>query len=118
MNMPAEISEAAKQRAIVEYGDVGKLGQANEGKPQRRPPRTRPTFEGDVSNSLGRCGHRFRLHSPALGKDINPIPALPALLSFCPPARVNFEPTAGWNDTDMEPRLILKRWHARSISGF
>ena len=50
-----------------------------------------------------------RRAAPALGKDINPIRALPVLLSFCLPSRVNFEPTTGWNDTDMEPRLILKR---------
>jgi hypothetical protein len=36
MNGPVEIGEAAKQRAILECGDVGKLGQADEGEPARR----------------------------------------------------------------------------------
>ena len=31
--MPVEIGETAKQRAIVEGGDVGKLGQPDKGKP-------------------------------------------------------------------------------------
>jgi len=68
----------------------------------------------DVCAEGRRCGHRFTiltLHAlaPALGKDINPIQALPVLLSFCLPSRVNFEPPTGWNDTDMERHLTLKR---------
>jgi hypothetical protein len=42
--------------------------------------------------------------SQPLGKDINPIQALPILLSFCLLA-VNFEPATSWKDTDMEPRF-------------
>ena len=45
--------------------------------------------------------HRFTV---PLDKDINPIQALPILLSFCLLA-VNFEPATSWKDTDMEPRF-------------
>ena len=50
---------------------------------------------------FGRCVHRFTV---PLDKDINPIQALPILLSFCLLA-VNFEPATSWKDTDMEPRF-------------
>jgi len=32
------------------------------------------------------------------------------LVEFFVSLAVNFEPTTGWNDTDMERRLTLKRW--------
>ena len=50
---------------------------------------------------FGRCVHRFTV---PLDKDINPIQALPILLSFCLLA-VNFEPATSWKDTDMELRF-------------
>src|SRR5258708_9995127 len=51
---------------------------------------------------FGRCVHRFI--TVPLEKDINPIQALPILLSFCLLA-VNFEPATSWKDTDMELRF-------------
>jgi hypothetical protein len=55
-----------------------------------------------ISNSLLEDACIASRHQP-LDSGIILIPALPVLLSFFVSLAVNFEPAAGWKDTDMDP---------------